>query len=125
LELIPRDVLVDGTILGVRTRLSRCVADLLLEDAWILLQNRLTQGVLANARGTDKNERLSTHGSAVERMVVLLGINVDVILLQRLNDKTYGLVKENRGDEVVEDLSDLGVFLNVLLVELNQLILAL
>ena len=125
MELIPRDVLVDGTILGVRTRLSRCVADLLLEDARILLQNRLTQGVLANARGTDKNERLSTHGSAVERMVVLLGINVDVILLQRLNEKTYGLVKENRGDKVVEDLSDLGVFLNVLLVELNQLILAL
>jgi len=42
-----------------------------------------------------------------------------------LSERAYRLVQEDRGHEIVENLSDLRVPLDVLLVALNELVLSL
>lgn len=56
------------------------IADFLLEDSLVLLEDGLDQSVLADTWWPHKNEWLSSEGSRVERMEVLLCVNEYIIL---------------------------------------------
>lgn len=72
---------IDRSIFRVLSRDPRRVADLPLEDARVFLQNRLNQSVLADTRGTNEDKGFAFHGLTIERMEVLFGVHIDVILL--------------------------------------------
>lgn len=86
---------VHGSLLWVLSGNSRRVADLLLKDARVFLQNGLYQSVLADTRGTNKDERFASHRRTIERMEVLFGVHIDVILIQLSEIVTYRLVKKH------------------------------
>ena len=100
------------------------MADFLHEDAWILLENRLHQSILADTRWTNEDEWFASHRSDVEWSEVFLGVNVDVILIKRSEMVTYRLGQQHRRNEIVQHLPNLRVRLNVLLVVHDELFFA-
>ena len=108
---------------------TSCVWNFLLEDTFVLLQDLLDKGILSNTWWSNDNEWFASQRSRVERMEVLFGVNVDIILFwikislsYASSSNTYRFVKEHWWQEIIEHFSDFWVRLNVFFMGLNQLI---
>jgi hypothetical protein len=80
LEFFSADQLVVVSFLDDLFWRSSGVTNLLLEDALILLQDGLDQGVFTDTGWTHEDEWLASEWRWVKRMEVFLRINVDIIL---------------------------------------------
>ena len=70
---------------------TSCVWNFLLEDTFVLLQDLLDKGILSNTWWSNDNEWFASQRSRVERMEVLFGVNVDIILFLNKNKNKFKL----------------------------------
>ena len=71
---------------------SSGVADLLLENSLVFLEDLLNQSVFSNSRWAHQDEWLASQWSWVERMEIFLRVNINIILLRKVTKfKTWYL----------------------------------
>ena len=80
--------------------LTSSVRHFLLKNTFVFLKNRLHKGILSYTGWPNNNEWFASQRSWVERMEILFGVNVDIILYSRISLSyasmiTYRFVKEH------------------------------
>lgn len=129
LELLLCDEVVIFTrFLFIALWWPRCITDLFLEDALILFEDLLDEGILTNTWWSYKDEGLSSQWCRIEWVEVFFAVNIYIILIKYskiridLWNVTYRFVEQYTAKKIVKNFSNFWMLMNICFMALNEFV---